>query len=91
VPDLPGHLQCPFCTSYDVTRLYLKNPLNPFSHTTYGKSVAAAAELFERSTRRYGKPDWSIDSVMVGLFSWYLVAERSVAARAAAKPSRLSV
>ena len=50
----------------DVTRLYLKNPLNPFSHTTYGKSVAAAAELFERSTRRYGKPDWGIDSVMVG-------------------------
>ena len=23
MPDHPGHLQCPFCTSYDVTRLYL--------------------------------------------------------------------
>jgi hypothetical protein len=23
VPDRPGHLQCPFCTSYDVARLYL--------------------------------------------------------------------
>jgi transposase-like protein len=23
VPDNPGHLQCPFCTSYDVQRLYL--------------------------------------------------------------------
>jgi poly(3-hydroxybutyrate) depolymerase len=50
----------------DVTRLYLKNPLNPLSHTTYGKSIAAAAELFERSTRRYGKPEWGIDNVMVG-------------------------
>jgi poly(3-hydroxybutyrate) depolymerase len=50
----------------DVTRLYFKNPLNPLSHTTYGKSVAAAAELFERTTRRYGKPEWRIDSVMVG-------------------------
>ena len=50
----------------DVTRLYFKNPLNPFAHTTYGKSIAAAAELFERSTRRYGKPDWRIDTVMVG-------------------------
>jgi len=49
----------------DVTRLYFKNPLNPLAHTTYGKSVAAAAELFERSTRRYGKPEWGIDSVMV--------------------------
>ena len=50
----------------DATRLYFKNPLNPFAHTTYGKSIAAAAELFERSTRRYGKPDWQINSVVVG-------------------------
>ena len=50
----------------DVSKLYFKNPLNPFAHTTYGKSMAAAAELFERSTRRYGKPDWHLDSVMVG-------------------------
>ena len=50
----------------DVTRLYFKNPLNPLAHTTYGKSLAAAAELFERSTRRYGKPEWGIDSVVVG-------------------------
>ena len=28
--------------------------------------MAAGAELFERSTRRYGKPEWDIDSVMVG-------------------------
>ncbi len=49
----------------DVTRLYFKNPLNPLSHTTFGKSLAAAAELFERSTRRYGKPDWGIDSTLV--------------------------
>src|SRR4029079_17861775 len=26
----------------------------------------AAAELFERSTRRYAKPEWGIDTVMVG-------------------------
>ncbi|HEY4774598.1 MAG TPA: polyhydroxyalkanoate depolymerase, partial [Xanthobacteraceae bacterium] len=34
----------------DVTKLLFKNPVNPFAHTTYGKSLAAAAELFERST-----------------------------------------
>jgi poly(3-hydroxybutyrate) depolymerase len=50
----------------DAMRLYFKNPLNPLTHTTFGKSVAAAAELFERSTRRYGKPEWNINSVMVG-------------------------
>src|SRR6478672_1602455 len=50
----------------DITRLAFKNPFNPLAHTTYGKSMAAAAELFERSTRRYSKPDWHLDSVMVG-------------------------
>ncbi len=50
----------------DATRLFFKNPANPFAHTTYGKSVAAAAELFERSTRRYRRPEWGIDQVTVG-------------------------
>ena len=49
----------------DMTKLYFKNPLNPLAHTTYGKSLAAAAELFERSTRRYAKPAWGIDSVQL--------------------------
>ena len=49
-----------------ATQLYFKNPLNPLAHTTYGKSVAAAMELFERSTRRYSKPVWDLDSTMVG-------------------------
>jgi poly(3-hydroxybutyrate) depolymerase len=50
----------------DATRLFFKNPANPLAHTQYGKSVAAAAELFERVTRRYGKPEWRIDSTLVG-------------------------
>src|SRR5881394_2001767 len=50
----------------DITRLAFKNPFNPLAHTTYGKSMAAATELFERSTRRYAKPSWGIDSVLIG-------------------------
>jgi poly(3-hydroxybutyrate) depolymerase len=50
----------------DATRLFFKNPANPFAHTTYGKSIAAAAEVFERSTRRYRKPEWGIDHVTIG-------------------------
>ena len=50
----------------DATKLFFKNPANPFTHTTYGKSVAAAAELFERSTRRYRRPEWGIDHTTVG-------------------------
>src|ERR1051325_1469703 len=50
----------------DATRLFFKNPANPLAHTSYGKSMAAAAELFERSTRRYQKPDWRISETVVG-------------------------
>src|SRR5260370_21294055 len=50
----------------DATRLLLRNPGNPLSYTTFGKSVAAACELFERSTRRYSRPEWRITSTLVG-------------------------
>jgi poly(3-hydroxybutyrate) depolymerase len=50
----------------DATRLYFKNPANPLSYTEFGKHVAASCELFERSTRRYGKPEWNIESTVVG-------------------------
>jgi poly(3-hydroxybutyrate) depolymerase len=49
----------------DVTRLLYRNPINPLSRTHFGRSVAAACELFERTTRRYGKPDWDIERVTV--------------------------
>lgn len=49
----------------DATKLFFKNPANPLSHTMYGRTMAAAAEMFERSTRRYKKPSWDIDTVLV--------------------------
>jgi poly(3-hydroxybutyrate) depolymerase len=50
----------------DATRLLFKNPLNPLTVTIFGKSVAAACEVFERSIRRYGRPEWGIASTLVG-------------------------
>src|SRR5260370_39999151 len=50
----------------DATRLVFKNPLNPLAQTHFGKSVAAACEVFERATRRYGRPEWGINSTLVG-------------------------
>jgi len=49
----------------DATKILFQNPLNPWSHTHFGKSIAAAAELFERTTRRYGKPEWELDDTEV--------------------------
>ena len=50
----------------DAARLFYRNPANPLSYTSFGKSMAAGLELFERSTRRYGKPEWNITSTVVG-------------------------
>ncbi|WP_048647175.1 polyhydroxyalkanoate depolymerase [Nitratireductor soli] len=44
----------------DAMRLFYSNPLNPMTKTYLGRTVAAAAELFERSTRRYTKPEFGL-------------------------------
>lgn len=49
----------------DATRLFYSNPLNPASHFSLGKHIAASAELFERATRRYGKPEFGITQTRV--------------------------
>jgi poly(3-hydroxybutyrate) depolymerase len=49
----------------DATHFIFRNPWNPFSNTRVGKNVSAAAELFERITRRYGKPAFGLDEIEV--------------------------
>lgn len=49
----------------DATKQFHQNPLNPLSATSYGRSVAAACEVFERATRRYAKPVFDIHECVV--------------------------
>ena len=49
----------------DATRLLFKNPINPLAHTPFGRTMAAACEIFERTTRRYDKPAFGIETVLV--------------------------
>jgi poly(3-hydroxybutyrate) depolymerase len=55
----------PYRAAADATRLFFQNPVNPLTHTTFGKSIAASCEMFERVTRRYGKPDWSLQPIKI--------------------------
>ena len=55
----------PWRAAADAARLTFQNPFNPFSETAFGRSVAAAAELFERTTRRYGKPAFGIETAEI--------------------------
>lgn len=47
----------------DAVRLYYKNPLNPLCYTELGRQIVAAGDVFERLTRRYGKPEFGLESV----------------------------
>ena len=55
----------PWRAAADATRLFYSNPVNPASHTSFGKQIAASAEVFERVTRRYGKPEFGITETKV--------------------------
>jgi poly(3-hydroxybutyrate) depolymerase len=49
----------------DALHLAFKNPANPLTYTPFGRTMAASAELFERTTRRYGKPAFDLPQTTI--------------------------
>jgi poly(3-hydroxybutyrate) depolymerase len=49
----------------DATHFAFSNPWNPLSNTLWGKNISAGTELFERITRRYGKPAFGLNEIYV--------------------------
>ena len=50
----------PMRAAADMTKLFFQNPINPWTHTSLGRSIAAGCEVLERTTRRYGKPEFDL-------------------------------
>ncbi|MBV9753970.1 MAG: polyhydroxyalkanoate depolymerase [Hyphomicrobiales bacterium] len=50
----------------EAARIFFENPANPASWTPFGRSVSAACDVFERSTRRYEKPEFGLTSTQIG-------------------------
>jgi len=48
-----------------MTRDFWGSKLNPAADTAIGRTLYASAELFSNVTRRYGKPEWGIDHVII--------------------------
>ena len=55
----------PFKAISEITQQISSSPLNPLSYTPMGRSVAASCEVLSRMTRRYGKPEWKIDTTVI--------------------------
>uniref|UniRef100_B0T212 Polyhydroxyalkanoate depolymerase, intracellular n=1 Tax=Caulobacter sp. (strain K31) TaxID=366602 RepID=B0T212_CAUSK len=49
-----------------AARDFWGSPLNPAAESDLGRRIHAGANLFSNVTRRYGKPDWRIETVKVG-------------------------
>ena len=56
----------PWRAMADAGLSFWTSPANPLSTTQMGRSFAASLELFERTTRRYGKPEFGITETISG-------------------------
>lgn len=48
-----------------ATRDWWSSPLNPARNSDFARKISAGADLYANVTRRYGKPDWHIDEIVV--------------------------
>ncbi len=64
--DTAHWLLSPARAASDITKLFFDNPNNPLTDTPYARTVSAACELFERTTRRYTKPAFGLDTTIIG-------------------------
>jgi poly(3-hydroxybutyrate) depolymerase len=61
-----GHAaMAPVRATAETMRAAYKNPFNPLSYTSFGRSMAAGLEVFERATRRYAKPEFGFKETLI--------------------------
>jgi poly(3-hydroxybutyrate) depolymerase len=63
--ELNHAAMAPLRATTEALRFFYSNPMNPLSHTTLGRTYAAGLEVFERMTRRYGKPEFGLPTTEV--------------------------
>ncbi len=56
----------PLRMAAQMTRNFWGSDANPGAKTGIGRTLYASAELFSNVTRRYGKPEWGLDTVRIG-------------------------
>lgn len=58
--DLQCALLTPWRLAAEATEVTFRNPFLPASYTDVGRAIAASAEIFERTTRKYDKPVFNL-------------------------------
>jgi poly(3-hydroxybutyrate) depolymerase len=55
----------PWRVAADISQRILKSPLNPFGQLPSARAMAAGLDIFEQTTRRYGKPKFGLNTTTV--------------------------
>jgi poly(3-hydroxybutyrate) depolymerase len=55
----------PFRMAAEATQMAFQNPFMPANQSRFGRTIAASAELFERSTRNFAKPSFGLKSTKI--------------------------
>jgi poly(3-hydroxybutyrate) depolymerase len=55
----------PFRVVAEATQAAFQNPFFPATYTRFGRTIAAGAELFERTTRRFTKPAFGLHTTRI--------------------------
>ncbi len=63
--ELQHALLTPARLQAEMMRTAFQSPLNPMSYTQAGRSIAASAEMVERATRRFGRPDFGLTETRI--------------------------
>ncbi len=64
--EIQHAMLAPLRVSAAMTKLAVENPWNPVSHTQFARTMSANAQLFERVTRRFGKPEFGLHTTEIG-------------------------
>lgn len=63
--ELNHAAMAPWRAAAESMRVAYRNPFNPLSYTSVGRTMAAGFEVFERATRRYGKPGFGLPKTLI--------------------------
>lgn len=64
--ELQHAMMTPVRLQSELMRTVFQSPFNPLAYTQAGRTIAAGAEMVERMTRKFGKPDFGLNETRIG-------------------------
>lgn len=63
--DLQHAMLTPMRLQAEMTQNFFRNPWNPLSYTQAGRFMSATAEMLERNSRKFGRPEFGLKSTII--------------------------